>query len=110
MRRGAAQLGLHLDIGLNSKDYMQKAGLVDVKVKKYKVPSGTWMGDERPETRRIGAHDYRTIFSESMLPGVTRNLGLGEAEMEELKEEGRRTLGGEKAKYWLVYVTVGRKE
>ena len=110
MRRGAAQLGLDLDIGLNAKDYMQKAGLVNVKVQKYKVPFGTWMADERPETRRIGALDYRTVFSESILPGVTRKLGLGEAEMRELKEECRRTLGEEEGKYWLFYVTVGRKE
>lgn len=115
MRRGAAQLGLDLDIGLHAEDYMQKAGLVDVKVEKYKVPFGTWMADEKPETRRIGVNcerDMGSLFSESILPGVTRKLGLGEDEMKELKDECRRCLSfkGEEAAYWWFYVTMGRKE
>lgn len=66
-----------------------------MKVQEYKVAFGTWMADERPETRRIGDHQYRTLFSESILPGV-RKLGLGEAEMGELKEECRHTFRGRK--------------
>ena len=54
MRRGADELGLDLDIGLHANDCMRKAGLVDVQVEKYMVPFGTWMADEKPETRRIG--------------------------------------------------------
>ena len=113
IRRGAAQLGLDLDIGLHAEEYMRAAGLVDVKVEKYFVPIGTWMADERPETRRIGAHqdqDLGPVFSETILPGVTRKLGLGKAEMEELKDECRRCLKGEEGKYCWFYVTVGRKE
>ena len=110
MRRGAAQLGLDLDVGLSAKGYMQKASLVDVKVEKYKVPFETWMADEKPETRRIGAHDLTTLFSESIFPGITRTPGLGKAEIEELKEECRHTFKAEEGKYWFFYVTMGRKE
>ncbi|KAL9133937.1 MAG: hypothetical protein Q9175_004885 [Cornicularia normoerica] len=113
MRRGADELGLDLDIGLHAESYMRKAGLVDVNVEKYIVPIGTWMADERSETRRIGVHqdqDLGGVFSGSILPGITRKLGLGEAEMEELKDECRRCLKEEKGKYLWFYVTVGRKE
>lgn len=34
------------------------------------------MVDEKPETRRIGALDLSNIFSESVLLGITRKLGL----------------------------------
>lgn len=113
MRRGASELGLDLDVGLHAESYMLKAGLVDVKVEKYKVPFGTWMIDERPETRRIGIdqdRDLGGVFSGSILPGVTRKLGLGKAEMEKLQDECRRCLKGKEGKYWWFYVTVGRKE
>ena len=113
MRKGAEELGLDLDIGLHAQDYMRKAGLVDVRVERYVVPFGTWMADERPETRRIGedqSRDLGGVFSGSILPGVTRGLGLGEGEMEELRGECGRCLGGEEGKYWWFYVTVGRKE
>ena len=113
MRRGAAQLGLDLDIGVHAEKYMRNAGLVDVKVQKYTVPFGSWMADEKPETKRIGANherDMGSIFSNNMLPGATRKLGLGAAEMEELQDECRRCLKGEEGKYWCFYVTMGEKE
>lgn len=71
------------------------------------------MAKEKPETRIIGlnsARDIGSLFSGSILPGVARKLGLEEAEMEELKEECRRSLEEEEGKYWYLYVTVGRKE
>ena len=92
MRRGAAELGLDLDIGLHAEKYMREAGLVDVSVQKYMVPFGTWLADSKPETRRIGVNHDRDLgraFSESILPGVTRNLCLAASELKELKEEGR---------------------
>ena len=110
MRRGAAQRGLDLDVGLNTEGHRRKAGLVDVKVEKCKAPFGTWMADEKPETRRSGAHDYGTFFSESILPSVTRNLGLGEAEMGDPMEECKGTFKWEAGKYWVLYVTVGRRK
>lgn len=112
IRRGAAQLGLDLDIGLHAASYMRKAGLVDVTVEKYMVPYGTWLAAAKPETGRIGANharDMGPVFSENMLPGITRGLDLGEKEMEELKGECRRCLEGEEGKYWWFMVTVGRK-
>lgn len=112
-RHGAAQLGLDFDIGVNAEGYMQEAGLVDVKVEKYMVPYGTWLATEKPETRRIGAHNARDmgpVFSETMLPGITRKLDLGETEMGELKDDCRHCLKGEDGKYWWFYVTAGRKE
>ena len=49
------------------------------------------------------------VFAESILPRVVKDLGLGEEEVEELKEECRVCLKGETGKYWEFYVTVGRK-
>lgn len=71
------------------------------------------MAKEKPETRIIGlnsARDIGSLFSGSILPGAARKLGLEEAEMEELKEECRRSLEEEEGKNWYLYVTVGRKE
>ena len=113
MHRGAAQLDLDLEIGLHAEKYMREAGLVDVTVQKYMVPFGTWLADEKPETRKIGVNHDRDLgraFSESILPGVTRKLGLTESEIDELKDECRRCLKGEEGHYWWFYVTTGRKE
>ena len=112
MRRGARQLGLDLDVGLNARKYMEDAGLVDIHVEKYLVPYGTWMVKDRPETAKIGEHQATgmgPVFSNSILPGVTRKLGLGNEELEGLKEECRRTLRAEEGKYWWFYATWGRK-
>lgn len=77
------------------------------------VPYGTWMAEERPETRSIGQHEADVmgpLFSEHVLPGVTRDLGLSGTELRELQEECKRCLVGEEGKYCYFYVTVGRKE
>ncbi len=50
------------------------------------------------------------LFSEHMLPGVTRELGLGEVELREVRKECLRCLVAEKGKFASFYVTVGRKE
>ena len=113
MRRGAADLDLDLDIGLHAEKYMREAGLVDVTVQKYVAPFGTWLADAKPETRKIGVENDRylgRVFSENILPGITRKLGLAKSEMDELKEECRRCLKGAEGHYWLFYVTTGRKE
>ncbi|KAL8712673.1 MAG: hypothetical protein Q9220_003205 [cf. Caloplaca sp. 1 TL-2023] len=112
MRRGAEQLGLDLDIGINAEQYMKDAGLEDVQVKRYPIPFGTWMVEERPETKKIGGlqdPNMGEVFSNSILPGVTRKLGLDEGEMGRLQEECRRCLSAEEGKYWWFYATVGRK-
>ena len=113
MREGARGLGLDLDCGKNAKDYMERAGLVNVEVQKYAVPYGTWMVEEKPETRRIGKHQARDmgpVFSGHILPGVTRELGLRAKELEELKEECSRCLAGEEGKYWYFFATVGQRK
>ena len=113
MREGASRLGMDLDCGLNAREYMVRAGLVDVEVIMYKVPYGTWMAEERPETRSIGQQEADVmgpLFSEHVLPGITRGLGLSQTELGELQEECLRCLAGEKGKYCNFYVTVGRKE
>ena len=62
MLYAAALPNLVLILILNSTlSYMLKAGLVEVKVEKYKVPFGTWMAEERPEMRRIGVDQYRDL-------------------------------------------------
>ncbi|KAL8947787.1 MAG: hypothetical protein Q9222_005972 [Ikaeria aurantiellina] len=112
MRRGAEQLGLDTDIGINAEQYMKDAGLADVQVAKYPVPFGTWMAEEKPETKKIGGlqdPNMGVAFSNNILPGVTRTLGIGEEEMGRLKEECRRCLAEEKGKYWWFYSIVGRK-
>ena len=53
MRREAKGLRLHLDYGFNTREYMASAGLVNIKVFRYKVPYGTWLAEEKPETRSI---------------------------------------------------------
>ena len=112
MRRGAAQLGLDLDIGLSAAQYMKNAGLIDVQTVKYKVPFGTWLASEKPETKKIGEQQVESlpqVFSNSILPGVTRMLDIGEEEMGVLKSECRRCLAEEEGKFWWFYVTWGRK-
>ena len=112
MRRGATGLGLDLDIGLNAQRYMEDAGLVDVQVVKYQVPFGTWLAGEKPETKKIGEHQVSSmgkVFSQNILPGVTRELGIGEKEMDELKAECRKCLSEEEGKYWWFYSIWGRK-
>ena len=112
MRRGATQLGLDLDVGKNVQQYMTDAGLTHIETVKYKVPFGTWLARERPETRRIGEHQVSNmgkVISNSILPGVTRKLGLGDDELTVLKEDCRKCLSEEEGKYWLFYVTWGKK-
>lgn len=112
MREGASQLGLDLDCGMNARGYMVEAGLVDVEVVKYMVPYGTWMAEERPETRLMGRQEGREmgpLFSAHILPGITRYLGLNESELSELQEECLRCLAAEDGKYVVFYVTIGRK-
>ena len=112
LRRGGEQLGLDMDIGANAQRYMREAGLVDVEVKKYALPFGTWMADEKPETSRFGAElgeSCREAIGEYVLPGATRGLGIGEEEMRRLKEECKQCLENEEGKYWWLYVTVGKK-
>ncbi|KAL8782672.1 MAG: hypothetical protein Q9195_009602 [Heterodermia aff. obscurata] len=109
VRQGTEQLGLDFDVGCHAQRYMREAGLVDVVQKRYVLPFGTWLGGE---TRRLGQQQgevFRAVFTNSILPGVTRGLGIAERDMRRMKEECWRCLGNEEGKYWYFYVTVGRK-
>ncbi|KAL8822958.1 MAG: hypothetical protein Q9191_006320 [Dirinaria sp. TL-2023a] len=110
--RGAAQLGLDLHIGPHAEQYMKDAGLVDVQVTKYASPFGTWLAGQRPETEVIGEHNAKLlgkVFAETVLPGITRGLGVDKEEMRTLQEECRQSLAAGEGKYWVFYVTTGRK-
>lgn len=78
MRRGAAQLGLDLEFGLNARKSLTDAALVDLQVVTYDVPPGTWMMDGKPGARRLGEHPARDMAAVLSLPGFTRNLYIGE--------------------------------
>jgi len=54
MREGASRSGMDLECGLKAREYMARAGLVEVDVVRYVVPYGTWMAEEKPETKAIG--------------------------------------------------------
>ena len=118
MRRGAAVLGLDLDIGLHASRYLEDAGFTTVTSTGYEVPFGTFMADDpdptraKPQTRSIGRHqvkDLGEVFAESVLPGVTRTLGLGQEELRSLKKECRVCLGEEDGKFWWFYAVCGQK-
>ena len=112
MQRGAQQLGLDLEIGNHAAQYMREAGLIDVQVVKSKLPLGTWLASERPETRNIGEHQLdglQNVFVEHILPGVTRNLGFAEREMDDLKKACRNFLNDEGRKFSWFYAVWGRK-
>ena len=112
MRRGADQIGLDLDCGSNAKGYMENAGLVDVQVFRYILPSGSWLAKQMPETRLIGelqVRDVRPMISKYALPGMTRGLGFSEEEMRVLQEECLTCLAAKDGQYVYFYVTIGRK-
>ena len=112
MQRGAEQLGLDLEIGNHAAHYMKEAGLVDVQVAKYKLPLGTWLADERPETRNIGEqqlHRLQHVFVEHALPGVTRTLSLSKDEMDDLKRDHHDSFKDEGRYFWWFYAVWGRK-
>lgn len=90
---------------------MREAGLVDVGVTPYRASFGTWAADQRPESRRIGAHQARELapLYEFIVPRMVEGLGLGEAEVQELVRESRGCLRAEDGKEWVMYVTVGRR-
>ena len=111
MREGARQKGLDLAIGRKLETYMRDAGLVDVSVKRYGIPTGTWDVKERPETRRIGAFSGRELATpyKQLIPKAVEGLGLAEQEVRELVEEAVECLKAEDGKEWGIYVTIGRR-
>ena len=110
LRRGAERKGLDIHCGNRIAGWMREAGLVDVSVREYRIPVGTWEVARRPETRRIGEH------MKSDLVGLYWHMierlccdDKSEGEIEEMRLEMRENLKAEEGKDWVIYVTVGRK-
>ena len=111
MEEGANQKGLDLHCGRNAARYMHEAGLVDVSVRQYWQPFGTWAARERPETKDIVEVQAKWLAElyGFMLPRVVEGLGMGEAEVKGLVEASQGCLRAEEGKEWPIYVTVGRR-
>ncbi|MCJ1377794.1 hypothetical protein MMC17_000890 [Xylographa soralifera] len=109
--RGAAHKGLDVECGSHIRGYMEAAGLVDVRVREFRIPYGTWEAGERPETRHIGEHTAREnwILYYHMIPRLVEGLGYEQEEVERLRSRVREDLGPEEGKDWVFYVTRGRK-
>ena len=90
---------------------MERAGLVDVQQSKYRVPNGTWMTEERPETERIMRHavrEYPALYHHA----IAKILGgvRSETSIRDFQAENARTLGNnEERRYMVLTVTIGRK-
>ncbi|KAL8794415.1 MAG: hypothetical protein Q9195_003002 [Heterodermia aff. obscurata] len=111
IRQQAESKGADYDCGRNIKGYMQKAGLVDVRQVEYRVPYGTWMVRERPETGRIGRHtarEYGTLYHHG-IERILEGAGYERREIEEFQAQAKRDLGAEEGKDVPFVVTVGRK-
>ena len=111
MREGAVQKGLDLRCGHNMATYMREAGFVDVSVKRYGIPTGTWDVKKRPETRRIGAYHAKELATpyRHIIPKMVEGLGLGEEEVKDLVDECVECLKEEEGKEWPICVTIGRR-
>jgi len=111
LSKAAAFKGWDLDCGRNIEGYMQAAGLVDVQVREYRVPFGTWAVKERPETRRIGenlARESRNIYWHA-IPKMLGGIGYTEGEIQGFREQAMIDMAPQEEKEVIFYVTVGRK-
>lgn len=97
--------------GRNLKGNMHEAGLVDISVREYSIPMGTWMVGERPETRRIGEHTAREfgMVYYHAIPKMLQGMGYAEEKIEEFRRSSGRDLAAQDGKELRFYVTVGRK-
>ncbi|CAF9936472.1 MAG: hypothetical protein ALECFALPRED_006862 [Alectoria fallacina] len=111
INEGAKRKGMDLSCGSNAAKYMREAGLVDVSVKRYGAPFGTWAVKQRPESERIGAAQAEGIgpLYEVIVPRLAQGLGLSESEVQGLVGESSECLRAEDGKEWVVHVTVGRR-
>lgn len=107
----AAVKGWDLYCGRNIEGYMRDAGLVDVQVREYRIPFGTWAVKERRETRRIGEHlakEMRTLYWHA-IPKMLGGMGYEEGEIEGFREEAMIELAPQEGKEVSFHVTIGRK-
>ncbi|KAL8723937.1 MAG: hypothetical protein Q9166_008213 [cf. Caloplaca sp. 2 TL-2023] len=114
LRKQAAEKGWDFDCGRNIKKYMEKAGLVVVEQKRYRLPLGTWMVEEKPETKRIGEHaarEYGMLFHHA-IPKALQGAGYSDEEINGFQEQCKasdRGLGAQGGKESSFFVTVGMK-
>ena len=107
----AQKKGWDLRCGRNVKEYMQQAGLVDISVKEYSVPMGTWLVGERPETRRIGEHtarEYVTMYYHA-IPKILQGMDYTEEKIEEFRRMSGKDVAAQDGKEMRFYATIGRK-
>lgn len=111
IRGQAEKKGGDYHCGWNIKGYMEKAGLVDVRQVEYRVPYGTWMIKEKPETERIGRHtgrEYGTLYHHG-IEKILEGAGYEEREIEGFQAQAKRDLAAEEGKDVPFVVTIGRK-
>lgn len=111
LKFAAKQNDLDLQCGRNIKGYMEMAGLVDIKVREYRLPLGTWLAEENPETRRIGEHaarEYGMLYYNAV-PKMLQDMGYAEEKIEDLRSMTFKDLAGREGAELKFYVTVGRK-
>lgn len=111
LNAAAAKKGWDLRCGRRIKEYMEVAGLVDVQVKEYWVPFGTWAVGKRPETRRIGEHaarEYGTMYYHA-IPKMLDGMNYSTDELERFREECSESHAAQEGKELPFYVTTGKK-
>lgn len=114
LRKQSLKRGWDLNCGSNIKSYMERTGLVNIQQKRYRLPFGTWLVDERPETEWIGKHaarEYGMLYHyaiQKMLEGA----GYSEEDIRGFQAESKTAEGGFAAldgKEMGFFVTVGMK-
>ena len=111
MRERVKIEGLDLNCGSNIKIYMANAGFVDIKQKRYRVPIGSWLARDSPETKRIGEHaaNYYGMLFYHAVERMLRGAGYDDGAIKTLQEESKSCFNEEDGKEFCLFVTVGRK-
>ena len=109
---GAAEKkGWDLRCGKHVKKYMEQAGLVEVQVIRYRVPIGTWLVGEKPETKRIGeqaAREYGQMYQHAT-PKILDGMNYSAAKIEGFRAECVRDFAEQDGKELYFWVTIGKK-
>ncbi|KAI4240738.1 MAG: hypothetical protein L6R40_004983 [Gallowayella cf. fulva] len=95
----------------NIQGYMQQAGLVDISVKEYRLPLGTWLAGERPETKSIRDHagrEYGMLYYHA-IPKMLQGLGYTKDKLEEFQRMTIQDWAAQEGKEMRFYATIGRK-
>ncbi|KAL8878940.1 MAG: hypothetical protein Q9198_003350 [Flavoplaca austrocitrina] len=107
----AEKKGLDLQCGRNIKGYMEEAEVEDVVVKEYRLPFGTWLAEEKPETRRIGKHaarEYGPLYYHA-IPKILQGMDYTQEQLERFQTSCLKDMAGREGLEFRYYVTIGRK-